>query len=108
MLVQDQDRDGFYRFIRTHLAPGGVALICSMGDGVVERKSDVQNAFDLQTRIHEQTGKEVQIASTSCRMVSFETLHKELERNGLQILKEGITESPPDFPVMMYAVIKHK
>ena len=41
-------------------------------------------------------------------LYNTEELRKELERNGLQILKEGITESPPDFPVMMYAVVKHK
>lgn len=106
MLVENKDRDGFYQFIQTHLKPGGIALVCSMGDGNTERQSDIQTAFDLQNRIHEQTGTEIQIASTSCRMVSFETLRKELERNGLKILKEGITAAPPDFPSLMYVVVK--
>ena len=79
-----------------------------MGDGDMERQSDIRTAFDLQSRIHEQTGKEVQIASTSCRMVNFKTLHEELYRNGLQIIKEGITEAPPDFPMLMYAVVKKR
>ena len=106
MLVEDTDREAFYTFIRDHLTLKGIALICTMGDGEVERQTDIRTAFQLQCRTHEQTGKEVQIASTSCRMVSFETLHTELKRNGLHLLKEGITCAPPDFPVLMYAVVK--
>lgn len=106
MLVDDKDRDGFYRFIRNHLTPDGIALICTMGDGETERQTDVRTAFDLQERTHEQTGKHVQIASTSCRMVSFDALHEELQRNGLFIIEEGITCAPPDFPMLMYAVVK--
>lgn len=106
MLVEDAHRDGFYTFIRNHLTPNGIALICTMGDGEMERQTDIRTAFQLQSRTHEQTGKEVQIAATSCRMVSFDTLHAELARNGLCICKEGITASPPDFPMLMYAVVK--
>ena len=106
MLVEDKDRDGFYAFIRKHLTPDGIALICTMGDGKIERRTDIRAAFDLQTRTHEQTGEVLQIASTSCRMVRFETFHEELQRNGLRIVKEGITSAPPDFPALMYAVVK--
>ena len=106
MLVPDEDRNAFYAFIRNHLNPGGIALICTMGDGKTQRQTDIRTAFDLQDRTHEQTGKAVQIAGTSCRMVSFETLHTELQRNGLAVLKEGVTAAPPDFPVLMYTVVK--
>ncbi len=106
MLVEDGDRNAFYAFIRKHLTRGGIALICTMGDGRTERQSDIRTAFDLQERIHEQTGKQVQIASTSCRMVNFDTLHAELNRNGLGVLRAGITAAPPDFPTLMYAVVK--
>ena len=106
MLVEDADRDVFYTFLRSHLTPDGIALICTMGDGEMERNTDIRTAFDLQSRTHEQSGREVQIASTSCRMVSFETLHEELRRNGLVVLKEGLTSAPPDFPMLMYAVVK--
>ena len=105
MLAQDADRDAFLGFIRSHLKPSGIALICTMGDGMMERQTDIRAAFELQDRTHEQTGKKLQIAATSCRMVSFETLHGELKRNGLRILEEGTTAAPPDFPVMMYAVV---
>ena len=106
MLVEDADRDAFYAFIRNHLTANGIALICTMGDGNLERQTDIRTAFDLRTRIHEPTGQEVSIASTSCRMVSFLTLHKELQRNGLKIQEEGTTSAPPDFPMLMYVVVK--
>ena len=53
MLVLDEDRNAFYRFIYDHLTDDGIALICTMGDGKIERKSDVANAFQLQEREHE-------------------------------------------------------
>lgn len=106
MLVEDTHRDAFYRFIRDHLNSGGLALICTMGDGKVERQTDIHIAFDLQERTHESSGKTVKIANTTCRMVNFDTFENELARNGLAVLETGITAAPPDFPVLMYAVVK--
>lgn len=106
MLVEDVHRDAFYRFIRDHLNSGGIALICTMGDGKMERQTDIHIAFDLQERTHESTGKTVKIANTTCRMVNFDTFENELARNGLAVLETGITAAPPDFPVLMYAVVK--
>ncbi len=71
MFVLDEDRNGFYQFIRRHLKSDGIALICSMGDGNYEMQSDISNAFEIQEREHE-TGK-MMVAGTSCRMVSFST-----------------------------------
>jgi len=106
MLVPDEDRDAFYRCVRTHLKPHGIALICTMGDGSTERQSDISTAFDLQDRVHEQSGKAVRIAGTSCRMVSFPAFEAELARNGFAVIKKGITAVEPDFPQMMFAVVK--
>lgn len=106
MLVSDADRNAFYNFIREHLKPSGIALIGTMGDGTVERQTDIRTAFDIQNRIHEQSGKAVQIASTSCRMINFQTFENELEQNGLVIIKQGITAIEPDFPQMMFAVVR--
>lgn len=105
MLVPDEDRDAFYRFIREHLQPAGVALICTMGDGTAERQTDIRTAFDLQERVHEQSGETVRIAGTSCRVIGFQTFEQELKRNGLAVVKQGITAVEPDFPEMMYAVV---
>ena len=106
MLVPDTDRNAFYHFIRGHLKSDGIALICTMGDGKIERRTDIRTAFDIRNRIHQQTGKTVQIASTSCRMVNFQTFEKELGQNGLVVMKQGVTSIAPDFPQMMFAVVK--
>ena len=104
MLVVDEDRNAFYAFIREHLQTGGIALIGTMGDGLSEWHTDIRTAFELQERVHGQTGKHLRIAGTSCRVVSFPTFREELERGGLQVLRKGITAIEPDFPKMMYAV----
>jgi len=104
MLVLDDDRDKFYQFISNHLKRSGLALICTMGDGEIEVKSDINNAFELQEREHE-SGK-MMVAGTSCRMVSFKTFEEELERNHLVIVEKGITSALPDFNSLMFAVVR--
>lgn len=106
MLVLDEDRDGFYRFLRDHLKEGGLALVCSMGDGEFEMKSDISTAFTLQERSHP-SGK-IMVAGTSCRMVSFPTFEAELQRNGLRIVEKGLTSAIPDFNSLLYAVVTRK
>jgi len=115
MLILDEDRAQFYRFIYDQLSDTGIALICTMGDGKEERgpnTSDVRklhkNAFKLETRLHEETGKTIRIASTSCRKVSFETIHGEIASSNLEIVESGLTSMEPDFPVVMFAVVKRK
>lgn len=103
MLVLDEDRDAFYRFILKHLKNNGIALICTMGNGKIEMKSDIQAAFDLQEREHE--GQRVLVAGTSCRMVSDAVFEKELEANGFEILEKGQTSIEGQFDQMMYAVV---
>lgn len=104
MLVLDEDRTAFYRFIYDHLAERGIALICTMGDGENEMKSDINTAFQLQERDHE-SGK-MMVAGTSCRMVSFTTFENELRSNKLRLIEKGITASLPDFNSLMYAVVQ--
>lgn len=106
MLVLDEDRNGFYRFIYDHLSPSGVALICSMGDGESEMQTDISKAFTLQERNH--TSGKMMVAATSCRMVSFNTFEKEITNAGLMIIEKGITSSLPDFDKLMYAIVKRQ
>ena len=106
MLVLQEDRDRFYEFFRNHLTESGIGLICSMGDGIVEHSSDITNAFETQERIHEPSGKKLQLASTSYRAVSFESFRREMESNGLAILEMGLTDIQPDYWKIMYAVVK--
>lgn len=104
MLVPDEDRNAFYRFVRTHLNPNGIALICTMGDGTEERQTDVSTAFELSERNCD--GQTVMVANTSCRVVSQETFHRELAQNGLAIAEHGFTSVPLQFSSMLYAVVK--
>ena len=106
MFVLDEDRNKFYQFIYQHLKADGLALICTMGDGEFEKKSDINKAFDLGKRVHEETQEELMIAETSCRIVNFDTFTSEIISNGLEVIEKGITHVEPDFPMMMYAVVK--
>ena len=105
MLVLDEDRQGMLAFIREHLTAEGVGLIVVMGDGAMRRATDPAKAFELQARTHGASGEMVQIASTSCRIVTREDLRAEIERAGLIIAEMGDT-SWDDTPFAMYAVVK--
>lgn len=104
MLVLDEDRKRFYEFIRDHLTENGIALICTMGDGEVEMKTDISSAFEIQEREHE--SEKMMVAATSCRMVSFKTFKEELTKSGFALLESSLTSSLPDFNNLMYAVVK--
>ena len=108
MLVDDMDRDGFYGFIRDHLKPEGIALICTMGDGQFETQSDTATAFELQQRFHQESGQFVNIAGTSCRMISFETFNRELQKNQLISVEQGICSDEPNFDKLMFAVVRSR
>lgn len=105
MLVLDEDRQALLQFIREHLTEEGVGLVVVMGDGVMQRATDVNHAFDLQERCHEQSGQMICIASTSCCVVNRETFREELLRAGLAIAELGDT-TWADAPAAMYAVVK--
>ena len=104
MLVDDDDRRAFYRFIHDHLSQEGSAMICSMGDGKHELRTDPAEAFELRERNHP-SGK-VTVAATSCRMVCWETFLKELAEGGLAVVERGITSAVPDFDSLMYVVAR--
>lgn len=104
MLVEDRDRDSFYRFFHEHLKDGGLGLVCSMGDGTMEAASDISQAFSIVERDHESGS--IEVPATSMRMVSLAVFEEEIRRNGLDIVEKGITHSLPDFNNLMYAVIR--
>ena len=106
MLVAEEDRSAFYRFIRQHLTQDGLALVCTMGDGTMERQSDISTAFDALPRVHGASGQTLHLAGTSCRMVSWDSFLREIAANGLTVTEHGLTAAEPDFPIMMYALMK--
>ena len=107
MLVLDEDRQALLSFIREHLTEDGFGLLVVMGNGEVSRATDVNTAFDVQQRMHERSGRMVEIASTSCRLVTWEELSGELAEAGLAVAEKGNT-SWDDAPFAMYALVKRK
>ncbi len=106
MLVEDADRNRFYKQIFNSLNDNGYSLILTMGDGLKESKSDINKAFDMVKRIHQETNKEIEVATTSCRVVNFKTFFSEISNNNFKIIEHGITDIPNHFDKMMYALIK--
>ncbi len=105
MLTEDEDRAKFFAGIKSHLKEGGLALVCTMGDGEDAWNTDPAKAFDMVQREH-LSGKLLELASTSCRVVNWETLHKEVAASSLSIVEEGMCSAPPDFGTMMYVLIQ--
>lgn len=105
MLVPDEDRHVLLVFIREHLSDGGFGLVVTMGDGEMQRATDISRAFDVQSRVHEQSGQTVEIASTSCRIVTRADFRREIEGAGLVIAEMGDT-AWDDTPFAMYAIVK--
>lgn len=102
MLVLDDDRRALLRFIQKHLRDNGKALILTMGDGEEQWQSDIGKAFDNQVRRHGQSGMEIEIAATSCRVVSLEHLRNEVENAGMMVKEAGHAVIEHDFPVSLY------
>ena len=106
MLVLDEDRNKYFEFINNHLNDNGYALVLTMGDGKTERSSDITKAWEDVERMHQESGIKMNVATTSCRIVNFETLTKEVELQNLKIIEQGITSIIPNFPEIMYVIIK--
>ncbi len=104
MLVPDEDRHKLLTFIREHLTAEGVGLIVTMGDGTMQRMTDVNTAFDIQARNHDQSGQLIEVASTSCRIVTRADFRREIECAGLAIAEMGDTVWDGS-PFAMYAVV---
>ena len=80
-------------------------LILTMGDGIKESISDIAKAFDDIKRTHQESNQEIEVATTSCRIVNFDTLLKEVN-NKFEVIEYGITEIENHFDRIMYIVIK--
>ena len=104
MLVLDEDRKAFYSFINEHLNENGIALVCTMGDGKIERMTDISKAYDMSERTFE--GNTMLVAETSCRIVTFDTFENELKNSHFEIVEKGLTSVGTQFPVMLFAVVK--
>lgn len=95
-----------YKFIYEHLNTNGSALIISMGDGIEEYKSDISKSFlDVERTICNNDEK-IKVAMTSCNIVNWDTLEKEILGNKLEIKRKWITNRVPEFSVAMCVLVR--
>ncbi len=106
MLVLDDDRNKYYKYIYNHLKDNGYALILTMGDGIKESSSDINKAFNNIKRLHQESNLEIEVAETSCRIVNFDSLLKEINNNNFETIEYGITNIENHFDKIMYTLIK--
>lgn len=105
MFVLDKHRDLFYKFIYEHLSDDGYCLISVLGDGEKEYASDITTSFDEKERMVMNRGVMLDVISTSCRIVNFSNLEKELRKNKLQIKEKWISDKIPEFSSSICMVI---
>lgn len=106
MFVLDEHRNKYWKFIRNHLEENGKALICVLGDGKKQFSSNIDEAFKNTNRLVQNNDTEIQIATTSCRIVDWEKLEEEVLNNGLNIEKKWISDTIPEFNPSMCIIVK--
>ena len=87
MFVKDRDRRKFLKNMYKSLATNGKAFILIKGNGKTELCTDASKAFENAKRIHRETKKEMQLATTSYRAVKWEYFTNELTQAGFKIIK---------------------
>ena len=106
MLVEDEDRNKFLSFIYQHLKSKGKAFVIIMGDGVEQYKTDSSKAFELAERPFGDST--IQVATTSCRKVNWETFLSELENANLKVLDHYLDKTISGFDISMVAEVERE
>lgn len=106
MFVSDEHRTKYYQFIREHLTNNGYALIITMGDGIKEYSTNHLESFNIVKRKNINNNKDLYVAKTSCKIVNWLTLEKEIKNNNLKIINKYISKNLPNFDKCMCVVIK--
>lgn len=106
MFVLNKDRNKYLEFIYNHLTDNGKCLICVLGDGEKEYISDINDAFINTKRKVLNSNKDIEVVTTSCRIVNWDNLEKEIKNNKLSIEKKWISTSIPDFTSSMCIIVK--
>lgn len=105
MFVLDIHRNKYLTFIYNHLEDSGLALICVMGDGKKEYASDINDALKNSKRKLLHNNEDIEVATTSCRMVNMDTFKNELTNNRFLIKRVWISEDIPEFDKSMCAIV---
>lgn len=104
MLVLDEDRNKFFKFIYNHLNDGGVAIVTSMGNGKFEKSdSNINKAFDLDDRKF--NNQVLKVATTTCRIVNWEQFEKEALSANLKIKEKFVSTQISGFADCMVLVL---
>lgn len=108
MFTEKTHRNKFYGFIYNHLEDDGISLIITMGDGINTYKSNTKDAFKKVKRTNINTGKQIEVAMTSCFIMDIDTLTKEIKDNNLDIIKTWISDDIPNFDKCICTLVKKK
>lgn len=108
MFVSKKHREKFYDFIYNHLNQNGLSLIVAMGNGIKEYTSDITKSFNNTKRTVINNGKSINVASTSCKIVSWSNFEKELSDSNLIIKKKWISNKIPEFDSSMCVLVSKK
>ena len=106
MFVLEEHRNKFLSFVREHLKNNGICLICVLGDGKYEYVSNIDEAFKNKKRTVMINNTELEIAATSCKIVNWEQLEREIINNRLKIEQKWISNDIPEFENSMCVVVK--
>ena len=106
MFVLTEHRNSYLNFIYNHLNKNGKALITVLGDGTLEKKSNIDDAFLLNERTIQETNEKIYVTSTSCCIVNWSTLENEVKRNSLKIDRKWISNEIPGFNESMCIVVR--
>ena len=105
MFVLNIHRNKFLKFIYNHIEDNGLALICVMGDGKKEYASDINDALKNSKRKLFHNNEDIEVATTSCRIVNMDTFKNELTNNRFLIKRVWISEDIPEFDKSMCAIV---
>ena len=106
MFVLQEHRNKFLVFIREHLKNNGICLISVLGDGKREYVSNIEEAFKNAKRTVMNNNTELEIVTTSCKIVNWEQLEHEIINNRLKIEQKWISNNIPEFENSMCVVVK--
>ena len=105
-LIDDNHRQKFLRFIKSHLTDNGLAFIVVTGDGEEEYCSNKEDAFIDVEKLNINTEEEMQVANTSCKIVNWQSFLSELKNSDLKVESKWISDRIPDFSISMCVVVK--
>ena len=108
MFVLEKHRNKFFKFLYDHLNTNGKALICILGDGNEEYCSNLGDAFKNSKRTILNNMTDINVVSTTCRIVNWKFLEMEIKNNKLVIEKKWISENIPEFKKSMCVIISKK